>query len=66
MNDSPAVTIKKFCSTPERPVSMMEMKHFMAACKDDDVRDNLPAGTTLSRFANQVPSNYLVNTVSAG
>jgi hypothetical protein len=52
---SPAVKIKKFCATETMPVSVMEMKEFMAACKDDDRRDGLAEGTTIAELASQIP-----------
>ena len=52
----PAARIKKFCATPGFPVSIQEMKEFMAACKADDVKVGEPAGTTISRLAADIPS----------
>ena len=51
----PAVRIKKYCEVEGNPVRVSEMKEFMAACKEDDAKADLPAGTTLAKLAEGIP-----------
>ncbi len=51
----PAVRIKKFCSTPESPVKIPEMREFMEACKQDDAKAGVAVGTTLAKLAEGIP-----------
>ena len=51
----PAVLIKKFCSIPENPVRIAEMKELMDACKQGDAAAGLPVGTTLAELAKGIP-----------
>jgi len=51
----PAVRVKKFCGTPEKPVSVKEMKEFLAASKEDDAAQGIPVGTTIAELAKGIP-----------
>lgn len=54
-SEGSGAAIKRFCSVPERPVSMDEMKTFLAACKADDKAKGVPEGTTLAELAAGIP-----------